>query len=303
MNKTAYSLLAALMSLLISGCTSIRPELGQASFKTPDEAVAAIKDAAKKNDTARLMEILGPKGEIIICSGDTKADSDALKWFAEKADEKIELKKEEETVFVELGKDAWPFPVPLNEYDGKWFFHTAAGIEEIVNRRIGRNELCTIQVCRELVAAQEEFANMKAAPGALKEYAAKILSSKGKFDGLYWDEKEKPGSPVGAAVALASSEIKQPMTPKPYHGYFFKVLHGQSVSAPGGEKSYLKDGRMTGGFAFLAYPAKYGVSGIKTFIVSKTGVVFEKNLGPETAKIAPAISEYDPDDSWSPVSY
>ncbi|HBC85978.1 MAG TPA: DUF2950 domain-containing protein [Lentisphaeria bacterium] len=302
MNKIRYSIIAMVFSLFFAGCTSVKPEMGQVVFNSPDEAVASLKDAVKNNDTKRLMEILGPQGKDIVFSGDDKYDAEARAWFTRKAEEKTGIVKIEEASFIELGNDKWPFPVPIAKYDGKLFFYTAAGVDEMLNRRIGKNELNAIMVCRALVNAQEDYAKIKLLGGAVKEYASKLFSEKGRKDGLYWDDEgSKEKSPIGALIVLASQESPESAR-KPYHGYFYKILTAQGEAAPGGEKSYMSaDGKMTGGFAIAAYPASYGVSGIKTFIVSKNGIIFEKDLGKDTLKSAREMTLFNPDDSWAPV--
>ncbi len=299
MNGIKYCLMAFVLSLFISGCATVKPDSGQAVFSTPEEASASLVDAIKRNDTSRLMEIFGPQGKGIVFSGDEKYDNDSRLWFIKKADEKTVVVKGD-VVGIDIGNDKWPFPVPIVKYDGKWFFHTAAGLDELSNRRVGRNELNAIKVCRAIVSAQEDFSRIKA-PAGTREYATKFISEKGKLDGLYWDDPgAKAKSPIGARVALASHE-----TPvgkgRPYHGYCYMILASQGPDAPGGAKSYLSNGKMTNGFAIAAYPAEYGLSGVKTFIVSKNGVVFEKDMGVDTAKILSSMTQFNPDDAWNPV--
>jgi hypothetical protein len=299
MNRIKYYLMVLGLSLFISGCGTLKPEPGQAVFATPEDASASLVDAVKRNDTSRLMEIFGPQGKNIVFSGDEKYDNDSRLWFSKKAEEKVEVVKGE-AVGIEIGNDKWPFPVPIVEYDGKWFFNTAAGLDEVLIRRIGRNELNAINVCRAIVEAQEEFARIKAADGG-KEYALRFISEKGKNNGLYWDDPgAKQKSPLGARIALASHETPQGLG-RPYHGYYYMILVSQGPDAPGGVKSYLSKGKMCKGFAIAAYPAEYGVSGIKTFMVARNGVVFEKDLGVDTAKILPSMTRFNPDDSWTPV--
>ncbi|MFA6569416.1 MAG: DUF2950 domain-containing protein [Victivallales bacterium] len=299
MGKMKYFMIAMVLSLFISGCATVKPEPGQTVFATPEEASASLVEAVKRNDTARLMGIFGSQGKSLVFSGDEKCDSDSRLWFIGKAEEKTALVKGD-AVGLEIGNDKWPFPVPIVKYDGKWFFHTAAGLEEMLSRRIGRNELNTIKVCRAIVTAQEEFARLKAAEGA-REYAIRFISEKGKFNGLYWDAPDTKGkSPLGARIALASHE--NPLGQgRPYHGYYYMILISQGADAPGGAKSYVSNGKMCNGFAIAAYPAEYGVSGIKTFTVSRNGVVFEKDLGEDTAKILPSMTQFNPDDTWTPV--
>ena len=299
MEKMKYFIFAMLLLLFTSGCATVKPEPGQTVFTTPEEASDALINAIKQNDTARLMEIFGPLGKGIVFSGDEKFDNDSRLWFIKKADEKTAVVKGD-VVGIEVGNDKWPFPVPIVKYDGKWFFHTSAGLEEIQNRRIGRNELSTIKVCREIVAAQEEFARLKATEGA-REYALRFISEKGKFNGLYWDVSESNlKSPIGARIVMASHETPHDKG-RPYHGYYYMILISQGPDAPGGAKSYITNGKMTRGFAIAAYPAEYGVSGIKSFMVAKNGVVFEKDMGKDTAELLPAMTKFNPDDTWTPA--
>jgi hypothetical protein len=299
MNGIKYYLMAFVLSLFISGCGSIKPDSGQAVFATPEEASASLVDAIKRNDTARLMEIFGPQGKEIVFSVDEKYYNDSRIWFIRKAEEKTAVVNGD-VVGIDIGNDKWPFPVPIVKYDGKWFFHTAAGLDELSNRRVGRNELNAIKVCRAIVAAQEDFSRIKAAGGA-REYAAKFISEKGKLDGLYWDEPgAKAKSPVGARIALASHETPLGKS-RPYHGYYYMILASQGPDAPGGAKSYVSNGKMCKGFAIAAYPSEYGVSGVKTFMVAKNGVVFEKDMGTDTAKILSSMTQFNPDDTWRTV--
>ncbi len=305
MKRIEFFFVMVLAAFVMSGCASFSPEPGQAVFASPEDAAAALKDAVKKNDTARLMEVFGAQGKELVFSGDEKVDADARAWFAKKADENTGIAgagADGKAFFIELGNDKWPFPVPIAQYDGRYFFHTAAGLDEIVNRRIGQNELNAIKVCRTLVEAQQEYVNIRQVEGKRKEYASRILSEKGKKNGLYWDEEEREMNlcPIGALIVLASPESPM-LVRKPYHGYFYKILDSQGSSAPGGAKSYIVDGKMVNGFAFVAYPASYGVSGIKTFIVSKNGIVFDKDLGKGSLRAAEDMKEFNPDHSWAPV--
>ena len=300
MNRIKYCLMAIVLSLFISGCATVKPEPGQTVFNSPEEASASLINAIKLNDTTKLMEIFGPQGRNIVFSGDEKFDNDARLWFVKKAEEKTEVVKGE-AAGLEIGNDKWPFPVPLVKYDGKWFFHTSAGLEEVLSRRIGRNELCAINVCRAIVVAQEEFARIKATEGG-REYALRFISEKGKFNGLYWDTAESNlKSPIGARIVQASHETPRDKG-RPFHGYNYMILISQGPDAPGGAKSYIVNGKMKNGFAIAAYPAEYGVSGIKNFMVAKNGVVFEKDLGEDTTKILPAMTQFNPDDTWTPAS-
>ena len=303
MDKIRYFMIALAFSFLISGCTSVKPDVGQLVFASPEEAVAAVCDAAGKNDAKRLMEIFGPAGKDIVYSGDEKYDVESRAYFAKKIGEKTNLVNDGKLIFVEIGNDNWPFAVPIAIYDGKAFFYTEGGIDELINRRIGRNELNAIRVCSTIAGAEEEYARLKLAAGAVKEYTGKFFGDRNSKDGLYWDDKNKDAKEktrLGALLVLASQDVPVESR-KPYYGYFYKILTAQGAAAPGGKKTYLVDGKMKKGFALLAYPASYGISGIKTFIVSRTGVVFEKDLGDDTSTLAAAMIEFNPDDTWEPV--
>ncbi len=303
MSNFRYILLVLVMMGLVSGCASVKPDVGQVVFASPEEAVAALRDAAKNNDAKRLLEIFGPNGREIVYSGDEQYDVESRAKFAKRLEEKADFVKEGDLVYVEFGKDNLPFAVPIAIYDGKAFFHTEVGKDELINRRIGRNELNALRICRTIVEAEEQYAKSKLAAGAAKEYASKFVGDKNAKDGLYWDLDNKDASeknPLGALVVLASQDAS-PENRKPYYGYFYKILTAQGASAPGGKNSYLVDGKLKKGFALLAYPADYGSLGIMTFIVSRHGVVFEKDLGEDTVNIGAGITEYNPDDSWEPV--
>ncbi len=302
MSKIKYILMVVVMAVLVSGCTSVKPDVGQVVFASPEEAVAALGDATRENDAKRLMEIFGPKGNEIVYSGDEKYDSESRAMFAEKLKEKINLAKDGDLIYVELGNNNFPFAVPIAIYDGKAFFYTEGGIDELINRRIGRNELNAIRICRTIAAAEEKYAKAKMAAGAAKEYADKFLGEEGGEHGLYWDDDNKDSSEknnLGALAVIASQNVS-PENCKPYYGYFYKKLTAQGADAPGGKMSYLEDGKMKKGFALVASPSNYGVTGITTFIVSRHGVVFEKDLGDDTANIAAGMTEYNPDESWEP---
>jgi Protein of unknown function (DUF2950) len=274
----------------------------QRTFPTPEDAWKALLDATAKQDTPAMKAIFGPGCEDLVTSGDPVADKVAQEGFIAAVKEKTTLLKEGKDKVVSIvGNQEWPFPIPIVKAGGAWHFDTAVGMEEIVNRRIGKNELYTIAVCRAYVEAQEEYAKLHKEP----HYAQKLVSDEGMRDGLYWNAKAgEPESPFGPHVAHAVIEgYPKPIAgePTPYHGYYFRVLKAQGTSAPGGARSYVKGEHMTLGFALVAYPASYGASGVMTFIVNKQGIVFEKDLGPKTEEIASAMTEYDPDATWEPV--
>jgi hypothetical protein len=276
----------------------------QETFAAPETAVDALIAATRAGKTAELLKILGPGAEKLIKSGDPVADKTARTHFVAAYDASHSLETEGPKALLIIGPENWPFPIPLVRQGSVWRFDTAAGKQEILNRRIGRNELSVIEVCRAYVEAQREYAAKDRLGSGTLEYAQHFVSAPGKHDGLYWETSGgEEQSPLGPLVAEARAEGYDGRTPhvkpRPYHGYYYKIIKRQGPHAPGGAKDYVVDGHMTGGFALVAFPAKYGDSGVMTFMVNQTGIVYEKNLGPETAKIAANLTEYDPDDSWT----
>jgi hypothetical protein len=277
----------------------------QQHFASPEEAAQALIAAAKTGEPKALLPILGPEAKAIVDSGDPVADRDALADFVKGYEEANTLEKTSETqVTLATGKDAWPLPIPIVKDDAGWRFDTEAGDDEILARRIGRNELSTIQVCLAFVDAQREYYERDPEKSGLLHYASRVASSPGKRDGLYFQtqEGEEP-SPLGELFAAAKAEGYQKKTgaPTPYHGYLYRILDGQGPNATGGAYSYLARGKLLGGFALIAAPASYGNSGVMTFLVNQDGVVFEKDLGPKTASLAQAIKRFDPDETWKRV--
>ena len=272
-------------------------------FATPNEAAQALLDAAARNDTAALLRIFGPGGRDIVDSGDPAEDAAARAHVVELAHAKMDVTPEpgnpgRATLLV--GPQDWPFPVPLIRYNGQWFFDAASGRLEILARRVGRNELTALDVFRGYVEAQLEYAAQDRNADGVLQYAQKVVSSPGKKDGLYWEGE--PGSMVPKSFADAAAAMSPDAgKPVPYHGYFFRILKSQGPDATGGEMDYLVHGKMIGGFALLAYPADYGVSGIKTFLVAHQGIVYEKDLGAATAVLARQIVRYNPGKTWKPV--
>jgi len=276
----------------------------QETFSTPTAAIEALIAANRSNRIGKLHAILGPGSMNLIHSGDDVADGRARARFVAAYDEahNIELDGDNKAVLV-VGADNWPLPIPLVRQHNRWRFDTKIGAEEILNRRVGRNELTVIKVCRAYVVAQREYAARRLGPGGTAEYAQRFMSTAGKRDGLYWPVKSgEEESPLGPLVAEAQAAGYQPGTPhvkpRPYYGYYFRILTRQGTIAPGGAQNYVANGQMTGGFALIAYPATYGDSGIMTFIVNQNGIVYEKNLGADTTDIASRITEFDPDPSW-----
>lgn len=273
----------------------------QKTFATPKEAAEAFIQATESFDLPALKEILGPEGEDLLASEDPVQDKNRAAAFAAKAREKNEITidpKNSRRAVLSVGNDDWPLPIPLVEKGGKWSFDTKAGREEVLLRRIGANELDTIQICRGYVEAQHEYATEKHDDAEVNQYAQRIISTAGKHDGLAWQNPDGTwGGPVGEGIAKA---IEQGYSNKsqPYHGYFFKVLKGQGPAAPLGQMDFIVNGAMIGGFALAAAPADYRVTGVKTFIVSYEGVVYEKDLGPDTLNIFKNMELYNPDKTW-----
>jgi hypothetical protein len=279
----------------------------QQHFRSPQAGLRALIEAARTHDHDRLVAIFGADAAELVSSGDEVADREALARFVRETKARTKLVKvDDTTVIVHFGKDDESFPIPLVKDDGGWRFDTAAGKQEILNRRIGRNELNTIAVCHAYVDAQREYASKIRNGAGVREYAQKFRSTPGKEDGLYWEVSgNEKQSPMGPLVATATSEgyahEEAQAEPMPFHGYFFRILTAQGPNAPKGARSYIVNGHMTGGFALVAYPAHYGSSGIMTFVVNQLGIVFQKDLGNKTAEVAAAMTQYDPDDSWQPV--
>jgi hypothetical protein len=277
------------------------------SFTSPDEAVKALVNAVMRDDTKELLELFGSAGKEIIFSGDEVADKTGRNRFIKAYEEMNRLTKENDRrIILHVGNQDWPFPIPIVKVGETWRFDPQGGKEEILNRRIGRNELNAIQVCLAYVDAQREYALKNREGTGLPEYAQKFVSGKEKKDGLYWEAKEdEEQSPLGPMMAKAVKEgymgKKSGDKRVPYHGYYYRILTSQGKNAPGGEYDYLVKGKMIGGFALVAYPAEYGNSGIMTFMVNHEGVVYEKDLGKDTEKIAMAMKRFDPDKAWKKV--
>lgn len=280
---------------------------GQEKFKSPRDAFRALVEAAKTDNITQLLAIFGPGGKDIISSGDPVADRAARERFVKSAEEAVKFSKlDDKTILPVIGKDACSFPIPIVKSGREWMFSTEEGKQEILNRRVGRNELNTIKVAQQFADAQKEYASKDRMGDGVLQYAQRFRSHVGKKDGLYWEAAPgEESSPLGPLFARAAAEgytaRKKGEERKPYHGYFFNILKSQGSNAPGGEMDYVINGKMTGGFALLAYPADYGVSGIMTFIVNKQGIVYEKDLGPKTAEVAKVITKYDPDKTWKKV--
>lgn len=282
------------------------PATAGKEFASPEEAVAAFVAAVKNHDEQTLLAIFGPEGEELVVSEDATEDRRRRERFTRDFEEKHALVAEGPAMVLVIGEREWPFPIPLVKQGEQWVFDTLAGKEEILNRRVGENELSTVQTLLAVVDAQREYAMEDRDGDGIREYAARFGSDPGTRNGLYWPtaEGEAP-SPLGELVAEARAEgysrQGQPQGPIPYHGYYFKMLTTQGAHATGGAFDYLVRDRMVGGFAVLAYPAGYGRTGVMTFMVNHDGVVLEKDLGPETSELASALTAFDPDESWTPV--
>jgi hypothetical protein len=289
--------------LLSAGCAGAT----QDHFATPEQASEALADALRSGDAARLKQILGPDADEVVSSGDAVADRQQAQKFLLAYDEKHALTadRDDGQVTLLVGKADWPFPIPVVRKGPGWEFDTERGKDEILSRRIGRNELFTIQVCLAVVDAQREYARRDPDGDGLPDYAKKLRSDPGTRDGLYWEAApgEEP-SPIGPLVAAAAKEGYAATRPAadrrpPFHGYNYRLLTAQGPGAPGGARDYLVRGELLGGFAVVAWPADYGNSGIMTFIVNQDGAVYQKDLGPDTERAARAISVYDPAGGWT----
>jgi hypothetical protein len=276
---------------------SMAQQRGQKKFSSHEEASNVLFTAMRSNDESALLEILGPDGKRIVSSGDATEDADGRANFVRKYQQCHRLVREPDgTTTLYIGAENWPTPIPLMNKGNSWYFDTEAGEKEILFRRIGRNEMSAILVCQQLVVAQKEY------DASHNEYAQKIFSNEGQHNGLYWKvaggEPESPIGPLVAAAAYEGYPEHQSGVPTPYRGYYYHVLTQQGKNGPGGAKSYVVNGKMTDGFAFLAYPAEYRSSGVMTFIVGQDGVVYQKDLGKKTQALAKAMKEYNPDTTW-----
>jgi hypothetical protein len=323
MNTTKKSIIAAvvragfarLAATLLAVLTSAFPCMSHAAttsstaktFATPEEAVAALRAATASADTNALRDVLGPAAEDLQNPDRIQATNE-LKTFSAALSETNHLDRvSDKLVILEIGDDLWPFPVPISKKDGGWYFDTDAGKDELLNRRIGNNELATLPVMRAYVDAQREYASTDHDGDDVLEYAKRLVSSPGKEDGLYWPSKfDGDESPLGPLVAYAQLEGYSPELREedetergPYHGYFFKILTRQGPHTSVGKYDYVINGHMIAGFALVAWPAEYGNSGIMTFIVNQQGRVYQKDLGPNTTKLASKMDTYDPDPSWT----
>ena len=301
------SLMVALLGVVAAfgQVSSAQQQATQKTFATAAQAADALIQAAESYDVPSLKEILGPESEKFLSSEDPVQDKNNATEFAAKARQKKQVTvdaKNPKRAVLSVGEDGWPLPIPLVQSGGKWLFDTKAGREEILLRRIGANELDAIQICRGYVDAQHEYALQKHDDSKVNQYAQRVISTPGKHDGLVWRNADGSlGGPVAEGIAKA---LEQGYTDKtqPYHGYYFKILKGQGSSAPLGQMDFVVEGAMIGGFALAAAPAEYRVTGVQTFLVSHEGVVYQKDLGPDTLKIFTNLVLYNPDKTWRPTN-
>ncbi len=300
-----------LITLLLVGAGNVRNCLaqsaGQKTFKTPQAAADALVQAAKDRNKETALSILGAGGNEVLFSGDPEEDARKHQLFVDKYQQMhrfVTVGKHTDILYV--GAENWPVPIPLVKGKEGWYFDTEGAKREILFRRIGENELSAISVCLAIVAAQNEYKGQLHDGEKVNQYAQRFTSSGGQHDGLYWNaQRSEPKSPLGPRLALAAYEggqSKEAGEPKPYHGYIYRMLTAQGKNAPGGAKDYLAGGKLTQGFAVVAYPARFKVSGVTTLIVNEDGIVYQKDLGPDTAKIASAMESYNPDQTWIPAN-
>ena len=297
--------LVALLGLSLAACTSSKPQQ-QKEFKSPSDAVQAFVTALKTDNDKELLSIFGPEANELLFSGNAATDLERRQKFLESYDERNSIAPDGDKFLLVIGKNDWPFPIPLVKKADRWVFDSVSGKEEILDRRIGRNELNTIQVILAIVDAQREYAMKDRDGDSLLEYAQKFRSEPGKKNGLYWQTLEgEDSSPLGELVANARAEGYTSEggqnNPEPYQGYYYRILTAQGQNAAGGSYDYVVDGKMIGGFAIVAYPAEYDNSGVMTFIVNHDGVVYQKDLGENTGELAKTMKLYDPDETWMPV--
>jgi hypothetical protein len=314
--KLMAAVAASLLSVgLLSGCAkpaaqregeSTAKADAQTSFGTPDEAVAAFVAAGEKADTTALQAMLGPDTAGLLSSGDPVQDQNERNGFLKRYAAYHELVAgDADNLVLLVGEDRWPLPIPLVRKSGRWYWDGAAGARELVVRRIGANELRTIDVMHGFVAAENDYAAAAHDGAPRGVYTQKLVSSSGKHDGLYWESPPgQPPSPAGPGLAGANAEgyTVTGSLAKPYHGYLFRILTSQGPDAEGGARDYVVDGRLRNGVALLAYPGAYGASGVMTFMVDQDGVVWQRDLGTDTAQAAAAIQQFNPDNSWTPLA-
>jgi hypothetical protein len=299
---TCAALSLTALAMLSAGCAG-KKDSTAAGAATPDAAVAALIAALEKDDTAALASLLGPGTEELLSSGDPVADKADRAEFLAAYKARSSFAPDGDRMLLTIGDNEWPMPIPLVQRDGQWFWDGAAGADEIIYRRVGANELGAIDVMYGYVNAQNAYAADGHDGDPAGIYAMKLISDEGLHNGLYWETVEgEPTSPAGPFVASAAAEgYATGDSRTPYHGYYYRMLYAQGSHANGGARDYFKDGVLTEGFAAIAWPAEYGASGVMTFVVNQDGVVFEKDLGEDTAAAVDAIKAFDPDASWTAI--
>ncbi|MBI4892126.1 MAG: DUF2950 domain-containing protein [Acidobacteria bacterium] len=294
---------AALIALTAAAALAQTASPAKKQFDSPQQAASALVAATENYSVDALLQLFGPEGKDIVSTNDPVQDKNNAAAFAARARQKMRVAIDPATkafATISVGPDAWPLPVPIVKKDGKWSFDAQSGLEELLARRIGANELDAIQICRGFVEAQQEYALAAREVTGVTQYAQKIISTPGKRDGLFWRKPDGSlGGPISESVARAIEEGYSLQSRSAYHGYYFKVLKGQGAGARGGQIDYVIDGVMIGGFALIATPAEYGVTGIKTFLVNHDGVVYEKDLGKDSLSLAKAIDRFSPDKTWT----
>jgi len=302
--KSFVRFVVSVLFALSLGCVSapmFAQEPGQRTFASAEDASRALFDAMQAQDEQAALSILGPAGKDVLSSGDPLEDLDSRVSFVVKYQEMHRFVTETDgTVTLAVGAENWPFPIPLVKKNVSWYFDTATGKDEIVFRRIGRNEISAVDACRDLVDAQKQY--FARPPGKLpSQFAQKLVSDEGGHNGLYWHgASDEFDSPINPLIAYARQNLPTDQVGEhvPFNGYMFRILTSQGRHAPGGAKNYIVDGKMSAGFAFVAYPVEYRSSGVMTFIVDKSGTIYENDLGPNTTKLAQAMTAYDPDSTW-----
>ena len=297
---------AAALCGLLAGCGDRKgaaSSVPERTFATPEEAVTALVAAAERFDVPELKAILGPEGEPLVAAADSVADRNQAIAFAAKArvHQRLEFDSTRTSAVLNVGAEDWPMPIPIVEQGGRWHFDAAAGKEEVLRRRVGQNELDAITMCRGFVEAEREYASVRRDGSLVNQYAQRVISTPGKQDGLAWQAADGTWEgPVGESIARFITEGYTDRS-QPFHGYYYKVLKGQGPAAPLGAMDFMVEGAMLGGFALVAAPAEYGVTGIQTFIVSWEGVVYQKDLGGQTLETFRTMELYNPDSTWTPV--